>query len=572
MTVYNAIALRGKILELIERSRHVGTNVTLYTGPELGRLAEGVGQRNNHGGYNWDTLVRNRSAKYSVILGSPKVATTDPLPTQKQVLDSMELLMTRLFGGNCGTRQCRGHLNSLPVDYVYRVMGSGDDPDFTFNCHLMVSTKKRSNHHIGYMWGKMCRQVDIVPGAEDLYILMVPDVPAGEFGWFYTFPEQRCTIGIGSDYMGEAKKGMLRMAMYLAKQRGYLGIHAGTKVVSARDATTGKLRRLGVAIMGNSGTGKTTNVGHTHFLDGEGEQSLVAQDDFVALRMRDGRVLGTEQALFLKTDLDEDDMLLRPCTQNPQFVSQNLYVDYRGEILYDEEDLCANGRGILPISALPPSRRHNSIDLPPLEELDLLYIIFNTRHNGVVPILQELTPEQAAAYFMLGESIETAAGDPSKAGKATREVGTNPFIVGDPAEEGNLFYSYLLRYQEKVRCFFMNTGGVGEIPDPQAPGRPKRQAARPWKSGIGYITRALFRGAGTWEENPDFGTKVLTGGVTGAGDAPFDMTPFDPRAAYPVADREALATALNRERLAHLERFPTLDPAIVAAFKQSHRL
>ena len=43
MTVYNAIALRGKILELIERSHHVGTNVTLYTGPELGRLAEANG-------------------------------------------------------------------------------------------------------------------------------------------------------------------------------------------------------------------------------------------------------------------------------------------------------------------------------------------------------------------------------------------------------------------------------------------------------------------------------------------------------------------------------------------------
>ena len=31
---------------------------------------------------------------------------------------------------------------------------------------------------------------------------------------------------------------------------------------------------------------------------------------------------------------------------------------------------------------------------------------------------------------MLGESIETSAGDPTKAGQAKREVGTNPFIVG----------------------------------------------------------------------------------------------------------------------------------------------
>ena len=50
------------------------------------------------------------------------------------------------------------------------------------------------------------------------------------------------------------------------------------------------------------------------------------------------------------------------------------------------------------------------------------------------------------------------------------------------------------------------------------------------------------------------------------------MTPFDPRAAYSAADREALVTALNRERLAYLERFTTLDPAIVAAFRATHRL
>lgn len=36
-------------------SRHVGTNVTLCTWPEPGRLEEGSGQRNIHGGSNGDT-------------------------------------------------------------------------------------------------------------------------------------------------------------------------------------------------------------------------------------------------------------------------------------------------------------------------------------------------------------------------------------------------------------------------------------------------------------------------------------------------------------------------------------
>ena len=37
---------------------------------------------------------------------------------------------------------------------------------------------------------------------------------------------------------------------------------------------------------------------------------------------------------------------------------------------------------------------------------------------------------------MLGESIETSAGDPTKAGQSKRCVGTNPFIMGPEIEEG----------------------------------------------------------------------------------------------------------------------------------------
>ena len=57
-----------------------------YTGPELGRLAESSGQRNIHGGYNWDTRVRNRSAKYTVIVGSDAVRPPKLGPEQLQKL------------------------------------------------------------------------------------------------------------------------------------------------------------------------------------------------------------------------------------------------------------------------------------------------------------------------------------------------------------------------------------------------------------------------------------------------------------------------------------------------------
>lgn len=298
MAEYDGNIALEKVKGLISRSRRVGTNVTLYTGPELGRLAEGVGQRNIYGGYNWDSRVRNRSAKYTVVLMDEEAPAENLLPEQVETSSAMDKEFTRIFGGVYDRKEYIGHANQLPIDLVHRVMGSGEDSDFTFNCYLMVTTKNRANHHIAYMWGKMCRVVDPVEGAEDLYMLMVPDIFTGTFGLFYCFPEQNVTVGLGSDYMGEAKKGMLRMAMYKAKKKGILGIHAGIKIVRAFDVVTESLRRYGVAIFGNSGTGKTTNVGHSHYLDMEGEQALVVQDDFAGMRLGMAAYWGRSRPCF----------------------------------------------------------------------------------------------------------------------------------------------------------------------------------------------------------------------------------------------------------------------------------
>src|SRR5439155_14267310 len=86
--------------------------------------------------------------------------------------------------------------------------------------------------------------------------------------------------------------------------------------------------------------------------------------------------------------------------------------------------------------------------------------VFITRRNDVVPAVARLTAEQAAAYFMLGESIETSAGDPTKAGQAKREVGTNPFIVGPEAQEGNRLLE-ILRANPDMQAYILNTGSIG---------------------------------------------------------------------------------------------------------------
>lgn len=66
--------------------------------------------------------------------------------------------------------------------------------------------------------------------------------------------------------------------------------------------------------------------------------------------------------------------------------------------------------------------------------------------------------------------------------------------------------------------------------------------------------------------------KVLAAGVTGEGGKIYDMAPLDPRRLYDTATREQMVVDLNRERLAYLEKFPSLDPKIVKSFKKTHRL
>ncbi len=61
---------------------------------------------------------------------------------------------------------------------------------------------------------------------------------------------------------------------------------------------------------------------------------------------------------------------------------------------------------------------------------------------------------------MLGESIQTSAGDPSRAGESIRVVGTNPFIIGSEGEEGNIFHELIDILD--VDCYVINTGYLGD--------------------------------------------------------------------------------------------------------------
>jgi phosphoenolpyruvate carboxykinase (ATP) len=277
------------------------------------------------------------------------------------------------------------------------------------------------------------------------------------------------TWAMGSDYFGEIKKGHLRMAMYREKLRmlagdgGGLGVHAGGKIIRARDALTGEPADRGALFFGLSGTGKTTLSVHHFWLDPDrGESVTIRQDDFFVLTER-AEAFGTEDNAYIKTEglEPEGQPLLYAGATSPNAILENVWIDpvtkkpdfFRYDHPFVPGGRCLNGRGIVVRRELDFT--DDRIDL---DRVDLIFFI--TRRETIVPPLVGLGTEQAAAFFMLGESILTSAADPTKAGQSVREVGTNPFIVGSPGEEGNIFY-WILRNNPGIRCFLLNTGGFG---------------------------------------------------------------------------------------------------------------
>ena len=56
------------------------------------------------------------------------------------------------------------------------------------------------------------------------------------------------------------------------------------------------------------------------------------------------------------------------------------------------------------------------------------FLLILNRNDNIVPGVARLDREQAALYFMLGETTGTSAGGKDEDGKFLRVPGTNPFF------------------------------------------------------------------------------------------------------------------------------------------------
>ncbi|MFW6448179.1 MAG: phosphoenolpyruvate carboxykinase (ATP) [Halobacteriota archaeon] len=348
-------------------------------------------------------------------------------------------------------------------------------------------------------------------------------------------PERGLTAVLGTDYTGEAKKSFLRLFMYHVKRAGGLGLHAGSKRIRLR-TNEGPLETVTQLFLGLSATGKSTLTAHGYFLEGP-EHTTVVQDDVCGL-LPDGTVVGSEgEGMYVKTaGLDPAiQPALYEAVTHESTVLENVVVEADGAVDLDADRYTANGRASIRRDVLTSA--DPDIDIYHVDQL-----FFITR-NPVMPPVAKLDPDEAAAAFMLGESIETSAGDPDRAGEAVRVVGTNPFIIGPPGDEGNRFRELVAR--NDIDCYVLNTGELGDG------GRDIRV------EDTVTLLREIARGRVTWTESPESGLTVPEA-VPG-----FDVEAF--RVEDYVPNLETRLRELRAERRSYLEGFDHLDPAIVEA-------
>ena len=340
-----------------------------------------------------------------------------------------------------------------------------------------------------------------------------------------------------SDYFGESKKGGLRMWNDIVYNKGGLALHAGLKEIPTADGN--KV----IMIIGLSGTGKTT----TTFTTQNGSKPI--QDDFVGL-MPGGHAYGTENGCFAKTfglDADFEPSIHGAVVKSNAYL-ENVYQGEDGAIDFFNEHYTKNGRAVFEMQDLlsyEDARNVGTVD----------YLLILNRNENIIPAVAKLSQEQAAAFFMLGETTGTAAGGAAEEGKFLRVPGTNPFFPLPHGLQGNRLLELLDTHP--IETYLLNTGRVG---GKDGDDRSKKLRIPDTSACVSGIAERSI----VFEEDPDFGYQVAAS-VPGLD----DLEKLQPRRLYEAQGRGAeyadIVERLKAERVTHLQQFTQLSEDIIKA-------
>jgi phosphoenolpyruvate carboxykinase (ATP) len=412
----------------------------------------------------------------------------------------------------------------------------GNDPEMRTAARLTI---EKANANIAGMQQKLYFERN--DGAEpEVQVIYTPNLAAPGYTddrLIAVDLENGVTRVLNSDYFGESKKGGLRMWNDIVYGKGGLALHAGLKVIPT---DTGEKV---IMIIGLSGTGKTT----TTFTTQNGSEPV--QDDFVGL-MPGGHAYGTENGCFAKTfSLDPDfEPSIYGAVVKPTTYLENAYQDDAGTVNFFEESYTQNGRAVFEMSDLLHYR-----DAREVGTVDYLLIL--NRNENIIPAVAKLTQEQAAAYFMLGETTGTSAGGAAEAGIFLRVPGTNPFFPLPHGLQGNRILELLASHP--IETYLLNTGRVG--------GKDGDDRSKKLKiPHTSACVKGIAEGSISFVEDEDFGY-LIAEAVSGIDDVEL----LQPRRLYERqgrADEYAqVVDRLKSERVARLQEFPELSDDIVKA-------
>ena len=481
-------------------------------------------RRTSFGNYNVQTRVTSRStASTYLVTDDPSITTGQAIPTEEG--QRVAQLQAEFIAGRA----------MLVIDgYV------GNEPDQRARVRLYI---EESNANIAGMQAQLYFPPDAPAHDWDPELVMIytPNLPMPDY------PQERLiavdldagiTRVMNSDYFGESKKGGLRMWNAMVYARGGLAMHAGCKVIP-----TDRGEQV-LLIIGLSGTGKTT----TTFTRQNNSQPV--QDDFIGL-FGGGKVVGTENGCFAKTfGLDpRHEPAIHGAVTKPDAYLENVsqQVD-GGPVDFFDTSYTKNGRATFPMSSL-------GIWRDPREVGAVTQLLILNRNDNIIPAVARLSREQAAAFFMLGETQGTSAGGKAEEGKALRVPGTNPFFPYRDEQQANRLHELMDSCRFEV--FLLNTGRVGGGTD--GPGSKKIEIEH-----SGAAVKAIAEGTIRWEADPDFGYEVAVS-VPDIDDPEI----LQPRRLYERTERSeeyaAIVSRLKRDRIEFLERYPGLLPEILAS-------
>ncbi len=348
-----------------------------------------------------------------------------------------------------------------------------------------------------------------------------------------------------SNYIGEYKKGVFACEDYVTKtKRGGIFLHAGCRE-DYLQSTHGDFKPVRTLLIALSANGKTTTT--CKILARKGmERSWLIQDDGGML-MPDGSFHGFEAGgVFVKTEG------VNPGEQaeifygllKPETVCENVFVNEQGDFDFENFERTSNGRAVVRRADFMHASRH--IDVEAVENIVLI-----TR-GPTIPAISKLTPEQAAAFMVLGQAMESSAGDPTQAGKIRTEFFYDPFVAGDHAVHANRFYDIIQNLPE-VNFYLMNTGSIGEgyhFKDIEV-------------SHTMSILDSLARGGlDNWVDSPS-GFKVP------AAIRAVDDIMVHPERLYSAAEFDAKQKELNKIRYEAIEKVgPNLNPHVKKIFQK----